>query len=226
MKKTFKTMGIIFIFIIALALIFNGKIATFLIENQAKVSISADEINKNKKKRPEINRDNIDTLTPADVIKCRLSDNKALYIGYLAVPSIGLKLPIINELSNYSISIGAAVYYDNMKMGKGNYVLASHFWYDSETALFSPLYYHVGQGAQKQKMYITDLENLYTYEVSTYKVVNTSETSYIQQNNSKNLLTLFTCNYTADAGRIVMQGELVNTQPLNEIDEATLNEIK
>lgn len=226
MKKALKISGIIFIFMIAFALIFNGKIATFLIENQAKVSISADEIDKNKDEKPYIDRDNIDTLTPADVIKGRLADNKALYIGYLAVPSIGLKLPIINELSNYSISIGAAVYYDNMKMGKGNYVLASHFWYDSETALFSPLYYNVSQGAKKQKMYLTDLKNLYTYEVSTYKVVNTTETSYIQQDTSENLLTLFTCNYTADAGRIVMQGKLVSTQPLNEIDETTLNEIK
>lgn len=208
----------------ALGLIFNKQIIGIIL-NSSTPEVTKESIAEAKKEKPIIDRSNIDELTPEDIIRHRLSDKKANYIGFVSIPSIGLKQPIINELSNYAISVGAAVYYDNMEMGKDNFVLASHFWYGSETALFSPLYYNVGQGVQGQKVYLTDLEYLYTYETIHYKIVSTSETSYIQQGTTDNLVTLFTCNYNSEDGRVVLQGKLIKKEKLNDVSTKLINEI-
>lgn len=210
--------------LISLCLIFNKQLIGFILDN-SNPEITRESIVKANEIKPTIDRTNIDNLTPEDIIRNRLSDKKANYIGFVSIPVIGLKQPIVNELSNYAISIGAAVYYDNMKMGEDNYVLASHFWYGSKTALFSPLYYNVNQGAANQKIYLTDLEYLYTYETIHYKVVSIDETSYIQQGTDDKLVTLFTCNYNPEDGRVVIQGKLAKKEKLNSVSTDLINKI-
>lgn len=212
--------------IVAVALLFllSDKWSSALLDN-SDVTVTRKSIVEANKVKPTIDRNSIEELSPQDILRHRLSDKKANYIGYVSIPSIGLKQPIVNELSNYAVSVGAAVYYDDMIMGEGNYVLASHFWYDSETALFSPLYYNVNQGAIGQEIYLTDLEYLYTYETIHYKVVQTYDTDYIQQEIGEGLITLFTCNYDSESGRVVMQGKLTKKEKLSEVNSELIEKI-
>lgn len=208
---------------IGLILLFNKQIASFLINREPDISKESIVI-ANRNQGP-INYDEITSLTAMDILKAQLSNQKANYIGIVSVPKLGLKQPIVNELSNYALSVGAAIYYNDMKMGENNYVLASHFSYTGKQDLFSPLYYNLSQGVVGQEIYLTDLDYLYTYKTTDYKVVTINETEYINEESNVPKITLFTCNYTSEAGRVILQGELVKKEKIDDSLTEKINTI-
>lgn len=228
-KKIIESIIIFIILIIALLLIFNKQVAKIALNNY-EPSITKNSIKKAKEKTPVIQKDEIRSISPKDILtELYTVDKENNFIGYVAVPDIGLKQPISNELTNHAITIGAGIYYPELQMGEGNYVLVSHFSYIDESQLFAPLYYHKNDGARKQKMYLTDLEKVYIYETDFYEVVTEDDDDYIQEDfyKEKNqpLLTLFTCNYVPEDGRVLMQGHLIEIKDFDSLSQNELKEI-
>ncbi|EJX76694.1 class A sortase, partial [Enterococcus faecium] len=56
----------------------------------------------------------------------KMGVNKQVF-AQIQIPALGLALPIFKGANQYTLSLGAATYfYEDAKMGKGNYVLAGH----------------------------------------------------------------------------------------------------
>lgn len=150
---------------------------------------------------------NLKSLSISDVVAARLNSKRHTYAGLVSIPDIGVNLPISLGISNESLSVGAGTLTSQQKMGTGNYALASHFVQGSRNKdlLFSPIYYH---GKVGQLIYLTDLKKVYVYKTYSIKVVKPSEVSVVDVVAHKKIVTLITCDYTAEQGRVVMQGEL------------------
>ncbi|HEY4398917.1 MAG TPA: class A sortase [Lactobacillaceae bacterium] len=147
------------------------------------------------------------SLNIADVLAARLNNPKHTYAGLISIPDIGVNLPISLGISNESLSIGAGTLTKNQVMGTGNYSLASHFVQGSgnKDLLFSPIYY---RGKVGQLIYLTDLKKVYVYKTYSVRVVPPNGISVTDVLANKKIVTLITCDYTAESGRVVMQGEL------------------
>lgn len=217
--------AIVIVLMILSALFLLQKPIARLLTNRNQPTITKEIIDSNKGKAT-IGEVKEDGLSASMMIMNQLKGKHSNIIGVVSIPEIGIKQPIINELNDYAISVGSSVIFEENQMGKDNYVLTSHFSYVGESFLFSPLYYQIGQGVNGQKMYLTDLSDVYEYKVSEYKVVDESDTKYIQQDYlEKPLLTLYTCNYYSEWGRIILQGELVKKTPIKEMTTEKINEL-
>lgn len=228
LNRMIKTIFASMLIIVGLAFIFHKQIAFIIYNNRSEPEITRSMIEENSKKETAIYDEGIRALSSADIIKKRMENRPIDYIGLLSVPELGLKEPIINELSDYSLTMGAATHYRNQVMGgPTNYVLASHFSYLNENMLFSPLYYQLNQGNNKQDIYMTDLKNVYIYETIEYRVVDNDNTQYIQPNygDGESLVTLYTCNYYTEAGKIILQGKLKSVVDIDEYSNDEIEEL-
>ncbi|MBK4810544.1 sortase [Enterococcus xinjiangensis] len=94
----------------------------------------------------------------------------------------------------------------DQQMGKRNYALASHSAKD-KTILFSPLEFI----SLKEKIYVTDLKNIYIYQVSFKEKVDPLRVEVIDDIPNKNMITLVTCGDLAAVTRLIVQGTLIDT---------------
>lgn len=207
LTKKIKIMSIVLCFICGLILIFNKEIGHLIIKEN-KVSISQKIVlkNQNNNDNSEFDWTKSNSLSTSDIVKAKLS--KKNYIGLISIPEININLPISPGVSNNSLSLGAGTMYKNQQMGRGNYSLASHFVQgnSNKNMLFSPLYY---TGSVGQTIFVTDLKNIYEYISITVKIVPPSDVGVTEPVPGKKLITLITCDYTAENGRVIMQGKLV-----------------
>ena len=107
-------------------------------------------------------------------------------------------------------------------MGQRNYPLAAH-----HTQSYGVLFNRVPELKAGQMLYITDKETIYTYRVYTRKKVHETEIEVIYDSVAKDrgkpVLTLSTCfNLKEPESRIIVQGELVGSQPYSEETFAAL----
>ena len=95
----------------------------------------------------------------------------------------------------------------NEKMGEGNYALAGHYMTD-KGILFSPLK-NIQKGAA---IYITDMKNVYKYQVTNTSVVSENDVSVIDDVPGEKLITLVTCAsaHEGEKNRIIVRGSLVS----------------
>ena len=95
-----------------------------------------------------------------------------------------------------------------MEMGKGNYALAGHNMSNlGPKVLFSPLYYRAKVG---QKIYLTDMKNVYTYKITSKKFVSKYRVDLVK-NTKKKQITLITCDATG-ANRLAVRGKYINSK--------------
>ncbi|CAH0415859.1 class A sortase [Periweissella fabaria] len=203
-------LGITVLLIISLGLIFNQQIAKLALEtfhpNVTTTSIAAAQ-----KKSASYDWRKVNSVSSAQIIQARFKTDAANFIGYVAVPAMGISLPISAGTGGDNLALGAATILPDQKMGQGNYVLASHMVYIGKNLLFSPLYYHKNDGVKGQKIYLTDLKHVYEYTTTEYKVVPSTAVQITDPVPGKQVITLFTCNYTHNDGRVVLRGELTQT---------------
>lgn len=102
------------------------------------------------------------------------------------------------------------------RLGEGNYALASHS-VQNKTLLFSPLEFISVQ----QKIYLTDLKNIYTYKVNFKEKVDPTRVEFIDNIPQKKLLTLITCGDDEAKTRLIVQGELTDITNFNSTDKQT-----
>lgn len=215
----------VILIVISLGLIFNKQIVNYLIKSyEPQVTKTKVKKASERAKKSDYNWKDVNSLTPTDVLKARLHSDKMNYVGYVAIPEIKLDLPISLGVSNDNLALGAGTLYQDQKMGEGNYSLASHFFRGSgnKDLLFSPIYY---RGKVGQTIYLTDLSKVYTYTATSVKVVKSTDIAVTNPVAGKKLITLITCNYAHQYGRVVMQGELTKVENWADISSTVKHDI-
>lgn len=137
-------------------------------------------------------------------------------IGILMVDDLGINLPILKGVSDANLMAGAGTMVPDLKMGEGNYSLASHYMKDPSLLFGNLLNAEVGM-----KVRITDKINVYEYEI--YETVLVPETAMYMLDHEqadergKPIISLMTCYYTSKNGqRFFALGELVDTYPYRQ----------
>lgn len=235
MKRTIiGFLGVILILAGSLFL-FNKPIKNYFVEKTAEKyqisKVTKEEIEKNQKKGTEGKKDekkngitfDFDAVKPLNlnaVTRSQLSGrSKELpVIASVAVPSVEICLPVFKGLQNDGLYYGAGTLSPDQTMGEGNYGIASHRS-DRADLLFTPLD-NVKLG---DKIYLTDLSNVYTYVTVWKEKVDPSAVEVLDVDPDRKLVTLLTCGDIYATTRIVVQGELVSTEPMDQMTEEAAN---
>lgn len=212
---------LVLLLIMGLALVFNNQIKYFLMsQNTSKydvASVTASEIKENEQQPATFDFDAVQPLSTQAVLEAQLSNKRLPVIGGIAIPSVGINLPIFKGLSNEALLYGAGTFSETQKMGEGNYALASHRT-ERADLLFTPLEeFTVGN-----LIYITDLTNIYTYKAYDKQRVDPTHIEVLNEVPDKKVITLVTCGDLSATTRIIVQGELVATTPIADASSEML----
>ncbi|GMR70903.1 class A sortase [Aerococcus viridans] len=134
-------------------------------------------------------------------------------LGAVAIPDANLNTAVIKGMSDVAMVSGAGTMFPDQVMGQGNYTLASHHIGYGTDILLNNISDSVTVG---DKIYLTDLTNVYVYETFFVEAVNPDQVQYISQEVTGNpIITLMTC--TADlTQRWIVQGDLTETVAFGE----------
>lgn len=134
-------------------------------------------------------------------------------LGAVAIPDANLNTAVIKGMSDVAMVSGAGTMFPDQVMGQGNYTLASHHIGYGTDILLNNISDSVTVG---DKIYLTDLTNVYVYETFFVEAVNPDQVQYISQEVTGNpIITLMTC--TADlTQRWIVQGNLTETVAFSE----------
>jgi sortase A len=214
-KKWLVNFFLLLLLLLGLALIFNEQIKDFFVKqtgnHYAIANVTRDEIEKNNKKDASFDFNAVESMSSEAVLRAQLSRPDLPVIGSIAVPSVGINLPIFRGIDNANLLYGAGTLDPKQEMGKGNYALASHRA-NNPQLLFTPL--------EKLKLgdliYLVDLKNVYTYKATFKKKVDPTATELLNVEEGKKLVTLITCGDMNATTRLVVQGELESITPMKE----------
>ncbi|MDR0297202.1 MAG: class A sortase [Streptococcaceae bacterium] len=224
-KNWLLNIAIILLVLVGLGLIFNKEIRNFVMAgtvNKLQVSnYSADQLAKNKANSTgDYNFKDVQSVNFNTVMKAMQNAQQLPTIGGIAVPEVGINLPIFAGVGNLQISAGAGTMKEEQVMGKknGNYALASHhiipgYFANGENMLFSPL----DRAKTGMKIYLTDKAAVYEYKITSITYVDPSEVQVIDDVPGRTMITLVTCDDTGDKREIV-QGDFVKKTTWNETD--------
>lgn len=140
-------------------------------------------------------------------------------MGQIVIPELNMKIPIYKGVSNYVLATGAGTMKENQKMGEGNYALASHNYFGDKTILFSPLV----DAKQGMKIYTTDLENIYEYEITSVDIIEPTKVSVIYDQKDKTEITLITCDDLNATNRYCVKGKFVTKYPAKGAPQTVLS---
>lgn len=190
-----------------------------LIKNRTKKSIeivdeiTVEQIEENNKKEGVYDYSVIQDVDPASAISGTYQFQDENVIGQLIIKDLGIDLPILKGVTEPNMLAGAATMMPDIKMGEGNYPLASHYRKDPKL-LFGNLL-NAEEGMQVR---ITDKVNVYEYVI--YETVLVPETAIYMieeeqaEERGKPIISLMTCYYTSKNGkRFFALGELVDSYP-------------
>ncbi|HEM2885344.1 TPA: class A sortase [Streptococcus suis] len=205
--------------LISLALIFNTSIRNFIIgwnTNKYQISnVTTEDIEKNKQAETTFDFDQVQSISTEAILAAQWDAQRLPVIGGIAVPELGINLPIFKGVFNTSLMYGAGTMKENQEMGKGNYALASHHIFGVTGAadvLFSPL----DRAKNGMKIYITDKTNVYTYVIDSVEIVLPESVYVIDDVEGRTEVTLVTCTDYNATQRIIVKGVLESTTPYNE----------
>ena len=205
-----------FLILLSIALIFNSKIRDmFIVWNTNKYQVS--QVTKEKIEENEGNFDfeSVKSLSSEAVLSAQWNSQQLPVIGGIAIPQLEMNLPIFKGLDNINLFYGAGTMKPNQEMGKGNYSLASHRIFLGEKAdqkLFSPL----ANAEKGMKIYLTDKEKVYTYEIVEVKIVTPDRVDVIEDREGIDELTLVTCEDSNATERIIVKGNLKEIKSYTE----------
>ncbi|MDT2597730.1 MULTISPECIES: class A sortase [Enterococcus] len=206
--------------ILGIALIFNNQIKSVLLINQSQkynlVNYSEKKLKDNWSKEGNFDFDSVEPVSNERVLKAQFKNLELPVIAGISIPSINLSLPVFKGLDNSALLSGAGTMKPEQRLGEGNYALASHS-VQNKTLLFSPLEFISVQ----QKIYLTDLKNIYTYKVNFKEKVDPTRVEFIDNIPQKKLLTLITCGDDEAKTRLIVQGELTDITNFNSTDKQT-----
>lgn len=217
MKKKVMIVSIMILFISGFALLFNKQISNWLVQKKTSTyqvqNFRREELEANRTIDAEFDFEAVEELDETAVYRT-YSANDLPIIGGIAVPSVGIHLPIFRGLEEANLVYGAGTMYPDQQMGEGNYSLASHRSINPSLR-FTPLErVEVGE-----VVYLTDLESVYTYRITLVEHVLPTATHFVQEVPGEKLLTLVTCGESEGVTRIIVQAELEEIVAVSEQSE-------
>ena len=215
-----------FLILLSLALIFNAQIRDiFMVWNTNKYQVSQvtkEKIEENKETEGNFDFDSVKSISSEAVLASQWDAQQLPVIGGIAIPEVEINLPIFKGLDNVNLFYGAGTMKANQKMGEGNYSLASHHIFTAENAsqmLFSPLV----NAKAGMKIYLTDKDKVYTYEIREVKHVTPDRVDEIEDREGVKEITLVTCvDYNATE-RIIVKGDFKEVKAYSETSDDILN---
>lgn len=223
--RIFKNLFLGILVVVSLALIFNVPIRNMIIawySNNYQISkVSKEDIEKNKKKKTTFDFTQVESISTEAVLKAQWEAQQLPVIGGIAIPDVGINLPIFKGLSNVALMYGAGTMKEEQVMGQGNYTLASHSMYGiagASDTLFSPL----DKAKNGMKIYITDKENIFVYVITSVESLEPERVDVIDDYPGKNEITLVTCEDANAVRRIVVFGELETSMAFEGADKNIL----
>lgn len=129
--------------------------------------------------------------------------------GTIEIPSIGLKLPILEGMTQENLSVGAGTMKPNQVLGQGNFALAGH--YMTNAGLLFGGIKNVHQGDLIQLTYQNQLR-LVAYRVTEVKRITKDQGQVISDSQGTGLLTLITCDSSVAGtnGRLMVRAAVVH----------------
>ena len=212
LKQRLRIVALLLMVLVGLALIFNKPIRNFLIgqhSNHYQVSkVSKKEIKKNENADVSYDFSAVEPVSIQSVLTSQASGTNLPVIGGIAVPDVGINLPIFKGLGNTELTYGAGTMKENQVMGgDNNYALASHHVFGlagSSKMLFSPL----ENAKVGMKIYLTDKSAIYTYVITAIESVTPDRSDVITDVPGQAQVTLVTCTDQEATERIIVQGDL------------------
>lgn len=208
-----------FLILLSLALIFNSKIRNiFMVWNTNKYQVSQvskEKLEENNNSEGNFDFNSVKSISSEAVLSAQWDAQQLPVIGGIAIPEVEINLPIFKGLDNVNLFYGAGTMKPNQKMGEGNYSLASHHIFTAENAsqmLFSPLV----NAKAGMKIYLTDKDKVYTYEIREVKHVTPDRVDEIDDREGINEITLVTCVDYDATERIIVKGDLKDIKPYSE----------
>ena len=216
----------VFLILLSLVLIFNAQIRDiFMVWNTNKYQVSQvtkERIEENKETEGNFDFDSVKSISSEAVLAAQWDSQQLPVIGGIAIPEVEINLPIFKGLDNVNLFYGAGTMKANQKMGEGNYSLASHHIFTAENAsqmLFSPLV----NAKAGMKIYLTDKDKVYTYEIREVKHVTPDRVDEIEDREGVKEITLVTCvDYNATE-RIIVKGDFKEVKAYSETSDDILS---
>lgn len=232
-KKGNKILGflrwllIIVLLVVGLALVFNKSIRNTVIAwntNKYQVTkVSKETIEKNKEADTSYDFDTVKSISTESVLQAQMDAQDLPVIGGIAIPEVGINLPIFKGLGNTELTYGAGTMKENQIMGgENNYALASHHVFGITGAsdmLFSPL----DKAKDGMKIYLTDKNTVYTYVITEVKVVQPTEVAVINDTPGQSEVTLVTCTDAEATQRTIVKGKLESQVAFDKADSSILD---
>lgn len=214
------TLAIAFLF--GVALVFNEPIQTYLIARASDnvmndVPATKENFEKNQQAEASFDFDAVEELTLSDIFAMQNMASYVPVIAQIAVPSVDLHLPIAKGVEEIALATGAGTMKPDQQLGEGNYALASHNL-EGTDVLFSPLH----QAQLGDVIYLTDLQYVYTYEITISEVIPPTAVYVLDDIPNKRLLTLITCAFNGEE-RLHIQGTFVDKTPIDAATEEMTN---
>lgn len=213
--------------LVGLLLLFNKPIRNTLIawnSNKYQVqNVTKDTLQKNKEAESSFDFSAVQAISTDSVLKAQMETQKLPVIGGIAIPDVGINLPIFKGLGNTELLYGAGTMKENQVMGgDNNYSLASHHIFGlagSSQMLFSPL----ERAKVGMAIYITDKDMIYHYEINSVQTVTPDRIDVINDTPGSKEITLVTCTDVEATERIVVKGLLKEEISFNKAPKKVLD---
>ena len=216
----------VFLILLSLVLIFNAQIRDiFMVWNTNKYQVSQvtkEKIEENKETEGNFDFDSVKSISSEAVLAAQWDAQQLPVIGGIAIPEVEINLPIFKGLDNVNLFYGAGTMKADQKMGEGNYSLASHHIFTAENAsqmLFSPLV----NAKAGMKIYLTDKDKVYTYEIREVKHVTPDRVDEIEDRDGIKEITLVTCVDYDATERIIVKGDFKEVKAYSETSDDVLS---
>lgn len=208
-KNRFIKCFMILLLIVGGVLVFNLPIRNLIISkntNHYQINqMSIDTLKENDKLKANFNFDKVKPVSSDRITWSQFNTQTMPVIGGIAVPDLGINLPIFKGLDNDNVAYGAGTMKEKQAMGQGNYTLASHNvtgFNNNTDLLFTPLE-HAQRG---MTIYVTNKENIYQYRINKVEVISPEHTDIIDDHVGKTEITLVTCADSKAKNRIIVHG--------------------
>ena len=215
-----------FLILISLALIFNSQIRNiFMIWNTNKYQVSQvskEKLEENERADGNFDFNSVKAISSEAVLAAQWDAQKLPVIGGIAIPELELNLPIFKGLNNINLYYGAGTMKPDQVMGQGNYSLASHHVFSAKNAE-NMLFSHLDRAEKGMKIYLTDKDKVYSYEITEVKRVTPDRVDEIQDREGIDEITLVTCVDYDAAERIIVKGILSETKSYAETSSDVLD---
>lgn len=226
LKKYWRYIVASILLLVGVALLLVQPAQTYMLQQGVTASleqskeITREEVAENEERTEDVTFkfEEVEPLSLENIVKYQGQGGR-YSMGQVAIPELNMKIPIYKGVSNYVLATGAGTMKENQKMGEGNYALASHNYFGDKKILFSPLV----DAKQGMKIYTTDLENIYEYEITSVDIIEPTKVSVIYDQKDKTEITLITCDDLNATNRYCVKGKFVTKYPAKGAPQTVLS---